>query len=91
VEEGVEKGELSMVGRMVLVEEHALWLVHTVQRLVGAVAAPPGPFFLLSFLNVLSNFLVCTADPLADSFAGVAAAVGNLEVGLVLILPCSVC
>jgi hypothetical protein len=75
-----------MVGRMVRVEEHALWQVHTGQQLVGAVAALPVPFFLLSFLVALSSFHV-HADPLADNFAGVTAVVGNVVVGLVLVLP----
>jgi hypothetical protein len=68
---------------MVLVEEHALWQVRIVQRLVEAVAALPVPFFLLSFLDALSNFHICTVPP-ADSFVGVTAAVGKWEVGLVL-------
>jgi hypothetical protein len=67
---------------MVLVEEHALWQVRIGQQLAGAVAALPVPFFLLSFLIALSSFLV-RADPLADSFAGVAAVVEIGAVGLV--------
>jgi hypothetical protein len=73
-----------MAGRMVWVEEHALWHICTGKQLVKAIAALPVPFFLLSFLVALSNFHVC-ADPLADNFAGVAAAVGNGVVGLVLV------
>jgi hypothetical protein len=70
---------------MVWVEEHALWHIRTGQQLVGAVAVLPVPFFLLSFLIALSNFHVRT-DPLADNFAGVAAAaVRNGVVGLVLV------
>jgi hypothetical protein len=90
VEEGVERGEGSTAGRMVQVEEHALWQVRIVQRFVEAVAAIPVLFFLLSFLNTLSNFYVHT-DPLADNFAGITAAVVNEVVGLVLVLPHSVC
>jgi hypothetical protein len=71
-----------MVGRKVRVEEHARWQVRTGQQLAGAVAVLPVPFFLLSFLVVLSSFHV-RADPLADSFAGVAAGVGTGVVGWV--------
>jgi hypothetical protein len=73
-----------MAGRMVRVEEHALWQVRTGQQLAEAVAVLPVPFFLLSFLVVLSSFHIC-ADPLADNSAGVTAAVGNGAVGLVLV------
>jgi hypothetical protein len=79
-----------MAGRMVRVEGHALWHIRTGQQLVGAGAALPVPFFLLSFLITLSNFHV-HADPLADNFAGVTAAVGNGVVGLVLVRPRSAC
>jgi hypothetical protein len=75
---------------MVWVEEHALWLVRTGQQLAGAVAALPVPFFLLSFLDTLSNFHVRAVLP-TDNFAGVAAVVGNGEVGLVLVLLRLVC
>jgi hypothetical protein len=73
-EEGVERGEGStVVGRMVRVEGHALWQVHIGQQLAGAVAVLPEFFFLLSSLDALSSFHA--ADSLADSSAGVAAAV----------------
>jgi hypothetical protein len=71
-----------MAGKMVQVEEHALWQVRIGQQLAGAVAALPVPFFLLFFLVALSSFHV-RANPLADNFAGVAAVVGNGVVGLV--------
>jgi hypothetical protein len=71
-----------MAGRRGRVEEHALWQVRTGRQLVGAVVTLLELFFLLFFLVTLSSFHI-RVDPLADSFAGVAAVVGTGVVGWV--------